>query len=1187
LTITATLLRGVPMVTVDSAGQRIMQTRHDGLFRFQRGATHRKGAREDDFALQSVTTDNGGVLDALALAARTTASYPVAFEPSYIPANDDQAKAFAGQLHPNMSAYLGGAWETKAGPHARYAVDGGVLANTPTRPALAAIDAMPAEGLVRRVLLLVHPHAPAPTQDSHDGPDEPPTLTSVGGSILGALTSEGSRNYAHLIEQHNRVAGGRRDMRAVVVRLRPQPDEAPTPVPAEQTSAAQQPAEISEAPLTVQARLSYPWYQLLRTRRVARDLAQWWVDRPGAPGTESVTDTYQHVLKQLQDNPAWIPAATQDGDRLPPPHHLGYEGALGVADAAVDYLRRAIWQASTPGARAENPGAQQGDVETICKARWEVSEQRNTLICQRADFTKTAQESAAAATNLRAWVNEVLTDYTSPPRRRGIEHALADIAKWVAQVKVTPPPAGTSVDGDILGGFTAALAAGHANRGEVLTRLNQVQVLTYVVSDELTTGNSLPIDLVQLTYQFRHPFAATHSGEEKVAGDTLSRFSAFLKRSWRVNDWAWGRLDASATLCRLVLEPSRVQRYIDSQRGPATPEPHPAAPQRHTPPGQLESFADAAERLVTTLIGPVEQLPGLPTKDQVIREVKALDPDRKRATGSDSSDSAVPGVLTHLPRVFAALLACEVAADEMPELIRAVEQDEMEGANPRARGSVAVKANKDILTKAGTHDRATGWAALDAFASAGIGTETPGSEGSSDQMITTATTAAGAGITLLNSPRAGLSFLSPVMRTVRGAALLPYWTITGLATTGTLARGLAIIAMAAGATLLALGLLGIGPGWGVAVGAAVVLGGFAYGALRTGTVLHGTVLLIPSLVLLAWAAQVSAPDQAGDVSDQTAAGAARPFGILLAVVLLIGGLLLLGSLRPPMRSPLGLIAGSHKPTDTHTFTRRAVGLVLLALGALALLAAVFTPAARDALASGVDAIRDWFAGLPPVVHTILLVLLVVLVFTWIARGGRLAYRTGLGWRMVVLEVSPAPQQDSKAANRSTQADQPADAPPTPLEWRRWTERPVEHPAGTAVGWSWVYGMVTIGVGLLMLAWFGFTWPDDPWARAALIGLAAAGLVLTLPVPWWLSRNASRRLHIQLVNAFAPLPRAASPQAKAQALFDASLNYRQLLTTPTDTLRRGEVWNDVGLTKITNSAWTKAHQPTNDDAQADT
>jgi predicted acylesterase/phospholipase RssA len=1118
LTITATLLTGVPAVSVDHSGQRISQKRHDGLFRFQRGPTHRHGNDEDDFADASVAVPAGGVLDALALAARTTASYPVAFEPSYLPATTEQAGQLADGLHPDMHDHMTGAWDQSVVKHARYAVDGGVLANTPTRPALQAIDTMPAEGLVRRVLLLVHPHAPAPGQDAHDRADDPPTLASLGGSILGALTSEGSRNYVHLIEQHNRMAGSRREMRGEVVQLPVRRDGPDAP-----------------APLGNQARLAFPWYRVLRSRRATRDLADWWLarSRPDADAgedsaaTESWAGTSQSVLALLERaGDAWMPVPS---DALPGVDLLGFEGALGVADAAVDYLRRCLWSAACSG----------GDLDPIKQARGAVSEARNAVLATRKEFVRQVRTWADTAADLDTWVAQTLALYSSAEIRAVLAVQCEAIAAQVAAVHVLPDGDDQSSDARVLRGFSEVLGSGTVDAAEVLERLNQVQVLTYVVSDEVTTGNSLPIDLVQLTYQVSHPFAPFLSGEAKVAGDLLSRFSAFLKRSWRVNDWAWGRLDASRTLCRTVLEPSRVQRCVDASRRRGEP------------------FEGAARRRAEELLAAVPALPGMPSVEQVATELSGLDP----------ALSGPPAPLEHLPAVFAALLACEVAADEMPELVRAVDQDDLEGANRRARGSVAVKANRAVLTAAREGDAAARWTALQAFAQAGVGTETPGSEGSSDQLIATATNAAATGVTLLDSPRAGLGFLSPVTRTLRGAALLPYWTITGLTSGGPLAQGLAVLGLAAGAVLFTLGMLGIGPGWGIAVGAAAVLGGFAYGALRSGTALHSAVLLIPAVTLLAWAAQrpsaEPATGSAESAAEASAAGSASPLGILVSVVLLVGGLALLASLRPPIRSPLAWLHPAEPPAATPGAVPVAGGnrrsrwpQLAFGLGLVVLAGLLLTPAVRSRLATAGATVLEAVAGLPPVVRVVGLVLLLAAAAAVLVLGARLAYDAGVSWRLVVLEAAPS-----------------ADGAST----RYWRTHQVEHPAGTTAGWSWVYGVAALLVAVLVLAWFGFGWPDEPWGRAALIGLALGALLLLLPVPWYVDRSAQRRLHDQLVAVFRRQPVTATMLQKVQAVFAAGLNYQRVLVTPEAPVEAADAFTGVELTPAAARAWVASQQ----------
>jgi hypothetical protein len=42
---------------------------------------------------------------------------------------------------------------------------------------------------------------------------------------------------------------------------------------------------------------------------------------------------------------------------------------------------------------------------------------------------------------------------------------------------------------------------------------------------------------------------------EKLAGDQLANFGAFLSARWRLNDWVWGRLDASTSLVKILTSP--------------------------------------------------------------------------------------------------------------------------------------------------------------------------------------------------------------------------------------------------------------------------------------------------------------------------------------------------------------------------------------------------------------------------------------------------------------------------------------------------------------------------------------------------------------------------------------------------------------------------------------------------------
>ncbi|HQG17553.1 MAG TPA: patatin-like protein, partial [Ornithinibacter sp.] len=206
LTMATTVLGGNQEVTVDALGQRLPQTVHAARFRWKRPADATEDT--DPFGTRNI----GGTAAQLALAARASSSFPVAFEPTFVPvpAPDVPVTDTTG-LRPSMAGVVE-EWGDTLPPRdrSRFAVDGGVLANTPTRAAVEAIERMPADGPVRRVMLLVYPHAPAPGPDPADVMGEPPTLAGTMAGVLGALSAQGSRTFVDELEDHNVRAASRR-----------------------------------------------------------------------------------------------------------------------------------------------------------------------------------------------------------------------------------------------------------------------------------------------------------------------------------------------------------------------------------------------------------------------------------------------------------------------------------------------------------------------------------------------------------------------------------------------------------------------------------------------------------------------------------------------------------------------------------------------------------------------------------------------------------------------------------------------------------------------------------------------------------------------------------------------------------------------------------------------------------------
>ncbi|HEY3766936.1 MAG TPA: patatin-like protein [Gaiellales bacterium] len=118
----------------------------------------------DDFA------DRDAVIPVIARAARASASFPAAFEPTFLDPNAIEAKFLSID-----------------GP--TFAMDGGVLDNEPFDPVLDQLSQMPADEHVSRYLVYIVPYSNAvPTGDGVTPPPAPkpemPTLSTVIGDVL-------------------------------------------------------------------------------------------------------------------------------------------------------------------------------------------------------------------------------------------------------------------------------------------------------------------------------------------------------------------------------------------------------------------------------------------------------------------------------------------------------------------------------------------------------------------------------------------------------------------------------------------------------------------------------------------------------------------------------------------------------------------------------------------------------------------------------------------------------------------------------------------------------------------------------------------------------------------------------------------------------------------------------------------
>lgn len=1156
LIITTTLLHGARTVSVDSLGQQLPQMQHEAHFSFQRGDAV-TGIGRDDFD----PVRDPDIAARLALAARCTAGFPVAFEPCFVPATEyaDGPAAPDGEIdlvnpsrRPDLGRFV--SWR-EAGPadevppdRSRYAVDGGLLENTPTRAALDAISRLPAGGQVQRVVLLVYPHAPANRPDPADRTDEPPAVAGAMSGILGALLSQGSRTFVEEIEASNKAAASRRGTRHDVLESAPGP-----------------------AGLHALVKSVYQHYGKLRLRRAARDLAA----RHDPPSNWS----YERIRRAAEDaqrdwlaargSLPYVPGGPPSDTAPPEPHWTGGDDgsphwnwgittALDLTDAAIDLLGLLVGVVDQSDAAERIAAGREAACEartTLRAARDSVDEiwVRNRTLARLqpstpfwnlrlAYYAKAMQaddqwvgqaeaeliEYEGASPELTAALAELATEI-----RLGIAgHRAADaVHEVVAAVgaglgslaqldRAMAEVTGLLPWQDLFSGLRDTPAGLQA----VYARLLWLHIATWTIAEESPTEASFPVDLVQLSLQTQNAFAAYSStADDKVGGMSLHRFGGFLKRSWRMNDWTWGRMDAATMLCQVILSPERLRRRAIQDRLLA-PDPDQASI-------EAGKFVDT---LITELFGT--------TPPEVIAALRA-DATHELAPvycqGTPLGE--LPPGLPVLASIASWAVHLRAAAEELPSIATAVKADRNERANRNSRGELFLSQYDELLRQLkadppapngplSSADAELGLTALDAFDRAGIGREPLAEEARSDQLIRTAATAASVAVTVADSSRSGLGAIKPVTRTLRGGMLLPYWTVLGLAGGGTIARFLALWTLAGGAILVALPLLGVLDGWlagpATVLGIGALLTAFGVAAMRTQTLLHSIVLLTPVIPLVAYAA---------DRWDARAEGKGHvvALGTVGTVLALALTLMLLGSLPAHLGSPVATVYRAlDRISDRHDLpgvpgrSRRLTALsIWFSATALKVIAVALIAVG---LYQGAGLVEEQ-AGVWSSRHVRLVLITAVLVLA----GWVIGYWGGWRFRLWV--------------DRSRTSD-PA-----------WKPRAVTHPAGTASTWSVIYGTV-FAIGAVVMIW---NWPSNPgWAwQAALATAVVFALVLLYVVPVYAGLSSIAAL----VHRFAAEigdgvliwprldPRLAEPEAKvahraavADLLIRRDLAFRCLL-----------------------------------------
>ena len=290
------------------------------------------------------------------------------------------------------------------------------------------------------------------------------------------------------------------------------------------------------------------------------------------------------------------------------------------------------------------------------------------------------------------------------------------------------------------------------------------------------------LELVQVSADTRSLLAPDwQTAQRKLTGMQFHHFGAFYKRSWRANDWMWGRLDGAGWLVHVLLDPRRV-RWIVQARA-----------ERKAGPDGPESGAQWFLRKLKALGAPDFPSSGYPLSasgggsDQFLTEDMLLD----ELGFLDDSSKAIPSSIPWTSLWLAQVWQQRVLDEELDGLANSV-IDPQPGLKPDWSPASSRTWAKKVLAAS------SGDAKYALLKEDPVASETFVSDKGSPLMAHTIAKAAATASGAAGSVRQLPGVIKPPLSTLRTLTLGGYQVVS-------LTRGIARSSIIAGAVLLVLG----------------------------------------------------------------------------------------------------------------------------------------------------------------------------------------------------------------------------------------------------------------------------------------------------------------------------------------------------------------------------------------------
>ncbi len=524
LTLTSTLLRGVPNTLVDDFGTPIYDSNHRAFFRFRRDQDG------DDF-------DNSNIAAQLAVGSRCTASFPIAFEPQF-------AECIKGTHTSNITSF----------PSGRYLVDGGLLDNKPLDHAINGVRQQRAQGEFRRVLCYVVPSPEMAVTDDPDSKDIPPTALSVGIASLGGIPlAQSISGQIQQIADHNRMVREVRSTRRTIASLGWKQVDS---IAAQVFKAYQVRRTVSLANYIADA----------VSKGIAADQSDAGI---GRRRKEWIVDLFLEMFDQTKSLP-WIPSARPSGGKDVPSAEDWDWGAFTVENIAnvVLYLLRS-------GIRLLPLQTQPGQAEhrakiTLREKLREASEQYVQLTRSRQDsdsqWRERGKQLRFEPSLGRKWVRECVANAGASDSTEGAgscAHALAKLLSEASESLRTASACSNNMRArEEFSDLVKLLVFEELplSPERILERLLNLEVVQFGfgVSSTVRGLTDQILELAEFSSDNSAEISVGLSSGKRPLGGQLAAFGGFYKRSWRAFDWTLGRLHGVERMLRIVLDPERI-----------------------------------------------------------------------------------------------------------------------------------------------------------------------------------------------------------------------------------------------------------------------------------------------------------------------------------------------------------------------------------------------------------------------------------------------------------------------------------------------------------------------------------------------------------------------------------------------------------------------------------------------------